>query len=132
MSFKIGFAAGTDKEETEIETQTALEEPVNGEPKPSVVRVYFEERDRAYSYYNEDFDLHIGDWVWVEGKLAGMLGRVVEISYNFKIKLSDYMRVIGVADTKATGELSLVGPYFVTGGDFLPFSKVRTSQYVSD
>lgn len=51
---------------------------------PSVVRVYFPERDRAYSYYNDRFDLHEGDVVYVSGKLAGLLGRVAAVDYNFR------------------------------------------------
>ena len=51
------------------------------------------------SYYNDLFDLHRGDLVFVVGKLEGLRGIVVDVSYNFKIKLSDYKRVIAVADT---------------------------------
>lgn len=42
---------------------------------PSVVRVFFPERGQAYSYYNDRFDLHDGDLVYVSGKLAANADR---------------------------------------------------------
>ena len=44
--------------------------------RKSVVQVYFPDRDRSYSYYNDQFDLQCGDIVFVEGKLEGVRGRV--------------------------------------------------------
>lgn len=113
MSFKIGFTAETEKENKRIIENTPVqkETPII---KKSVVEVFFPDRQRAYSYYNDMFDLKRGDIVYVEGKLEGLRGRVVEINYNFKIKLSDYKRVIGVADTDIIGEFHLVGSHFIT------------------
>ena len=49
------------------------------------------------------------------------------MTYNFKIKLSDYKRVIAVADTNVTGKFHLAGSHFVTfDANTLPFSKVLT------
>jgi len=125
MGFKIGFDGGADEENIEITAEKKREnEPVK--IKNSLVRVYFEERDSAYSYYNDSFDLKCGDIVWVEGKLEGIRGRVVEINYNFKIKLSDYKRVIGVADTDVKGKFKLVGPYFVTDVGYSYFDTVKS------
>lgn len=59
------------------------------------------------SYYNDAFDLKCGDIVFVEGKLEGLRGRVVDVAYNFKIKLSDYKKVVSVADTKCAGRVLL-------------------------
>ena len=39
--------------------------------------------------YNDLFDLHPGDLVYVDGKLEGHRGRVTDVNYNFKIKVSD-------------------------------------------
>ncbi len=113
MAFKIGFTAETEnKEKRNIEnTPVQKEAPVI---KKSVLEVYFPDRDLTCSYYNDMFDLKRGDIVYVEGKLEGKRGRVVEINYNFKIKLSDYKRVIGVADTKVVGEFHLAGSHFIT------------------
>lgn len=95
--------------------------------KKSVVRVHFPYRDLTCSYYNDRFDLHRGDVVYVDGKLEGVRGVVVDVSYTFKIKLSDYKRVIAKADLDVKGE-------FITGEDYLitfdkaaiPFEKVLT------
>lgn len=95
--------------------------------RKSVVQVYFPDRNRSYSYYNDQFDLQCGDIVYVEGKLEGILGRVTEINYNFKIKLSDYKRVISVADTNVKGEFRMAGSHFVTfDANALPSKKVLT------
>lgn len=66
------------------------------------------------SYYNDAFDLHRGDIVYVDGKLEGLRGQVVDVTYSFKIKLSDYKRVISVADATVKGEFHFAGSHFVT------------------
>ncbi|MGF6376483.1 hypothetical protein M2140_001556 [Clostridiales Family XIII bacterium PM5-7] len=103
--------------------------PINrmeNKPKKSVVQVYFTSRHTSYAYYNDQFDLQVGDLVYVEGKLEGKQGRVVEVNYNFKIKISDYKRVIALVDTTITGELFMAGSHFVTyDEDTLPVRKIR-------
>ena len=113
MSFKIGFTAETENEEKRIIENTPVqkEAPI---VKKSVIEVFFPDRHLTCSYYNDMFDLKRGDIVYVEGKLKGLRGRVVDINYNFKIKLSDYKRVIGVADTDVIGEFHLAGSHFIT------------------
>ena len=113
MGFKIGFTAETEHEDKRIIENTPVEKNV---PivKKSVVDVYFPDRHLTCSYYNDKFDLKRGDIVYVEGKLEGKRGRVVDINYNFKIKLSDYKRVIGVANTDVIGEFHLAGSHFIT------------------
>ena len=69
------------------------------EPKKSVVQVYFPHRGTGWAYYNDSFDLKVGDLVYVEGKLEGYRGQVTEVNYSFKIKLSDYKKVVAVIDT---------------------------------
>ena len=125
MSFKIGFTAETEHEERNIEnTPVQKETPVI---KKSVVEVFFPDRHLTCSYYNDMFNLKRGDIVYVEGKLEGKRGRVVDINYNFKIKLSDYKRVIGVADTDVIGEFHLAGSHFITtDGGALPFEQIIT------
>lgn len=83
-------------------------------PRKSVVQVYFAERNMKLAYYNDQFDLKCGDLVYVDGKLEGMLGRVTEISYNFKIKVSDYKRVIALVDTNVKGKFFMAGSHFVS------------------
>lgn len=78
-------------------------------------------------YYNDQFDLYRGDMVYVEGKLEGMLGRVTEVNYNFKIKVSDYKRVIAVVDTTVNGQFFMAGSHFVTfDRAALPIRKAKT------
>ena len=96
------------------------------QPHRSVVQVYFEEKHFSLAYYNDSFDLHVGDIVYVEGKQEGVRGRVSSVNYNFKIKLSDYKRVIAVADTDIHGKFFTAGSHFMTfDREALPFEKVR-------
>ncbi len=124
MTYKIGFLAEQPEEQTET-TYTAKEQKVV--PRKSVVQVYFPARGMTLAYFNDQFDLHRDDLVFVEGKLEGLRGRVVEVNYNFKIKLSDYKRVIAVADTDVRGELFMAGSHFVTfDAQVLSNEKVRS------
>ncbi len=120
----IGFNAKN--EEYTTDTQLATTGEVKA-PRQSVVQVYFPHRGTGWSYYNDSFDLKVGDYVYVEGKLEGYRGQVTEVNYSFKIKLSDYKRVIAVADTTVKGDLYPAGSHFV-GFDrsTIPFSKVVT------
>lgn len=99
----------------------------SSQPRKSIVQVYFEERNVTLAYYNDRFDLKRGNLVYVEGKLKGVRGRIADISYNFKIKASEYMRVIAVADTKVKGEFVIAGSHFVTFDRYaLPWDKVNS------
>ena len=96
-------------------------------PRKSVVQVYFADRNMTLAYFNDQFDLHRGDIVYVDGKLEGMRGRVMEVNYNFKIKVSDYKRVIAVVDTTVNGQFFMAGSHFVTfDREALPISKAVT------
>lgn len=94
------------------------------EAKESVVRVYFPARGFACSYYNDKFDLKKGDGVYVDGKLEGLLGFITEVSYCFKIRLSEYKRVIYRVDTEIRGKLYLLGDFFAAfDEDVIPKEK---------
>ncbi len=111
MALKIGFGA----EWTGTKTNTACTvQAQTATPRKSVVQVAFPDRGLTLAYYNDRFDLHCGDIVFVDGKLEGRRGRVVEVNYNFKIKLSDYKSVIAVADTDVHGRFYMAGSHFVT------------------
>lgn len=43
--------------------------------------------------------------MYVDGKLEGLRGQVTDVNYSFKIKISDYKRVIAVVDTEVHGKL---------------------------
>lgn len=121
--FPIGFST-TINEEPDINVPMEVCKGVI-EPKRSVVQVYFPHRNMGWAYYNDSFDLKVGDFVYVEGKLEGYRGQVVEVNYSFKIKLSDYKRVIAVVDTSVKGDIYLAGTHLVSFDESaIPFSKV--------
>lgn len=96
-------------------------------PVKSVVQVYFPTKGTKLAYFNDRFDLQVRDIVYVEGKLEGLRGQVVDVAHNFKIKVSEYKRVIGKADTAVSGTLHMTGSHFVTfEPDIIPFEKVLT------
>ena len=51
-------------------------------PVKSLVQVSFPDVHRSYAYYNDAFDLHEGDLVFVSGKLAGKCGSVESVNYG--------------------------------------------------
>ena len=125
MAFKIGGLAADHHEKTQQAQPQPAQQVVA--PKKSVVIVHFIGSGKKLSYYNDQFDLHKGDMVYVEGTMEGQRGRIVEVSYNFKIKLSDYKRVIAVVDTNVSGAFYMAGSHLVTFDPLaLPVSKVRT------
>ncbi|MBR2132486.1 MAG: hypothetical protein IJ955_08155 [Oscillospiraceae bacterium] len=94
-------------------------------PRKSVVQIHFPARNMTLSYYNDQFNLKRGDSVYVDGKLEGLRGRVVDVNYNFKIKLSDYKRVIAKVDTEVSGQFFLAGSHLVSfDRNALPVDKV--------
>lgn len=96
-------------------------------PVKSIVQVYFPARDTKLAYFNDRFDLHVGDIVYVEGKLEGLRGHVADVTHNFKIRVSEYKRVIGKADTAVSGTLHMAGSHFVAfEPGIIPFEKVLT------
>lgn len=112
MAFKIGGFAAEHQEKKKQER--IMEAPkVMAAHKKSVVQVYFA-NGKKLAYYNDQFDLHRGDMVYVEGTMEGQRGRITEVNYNFKIKLSDYKRVIAVVDTTVNGQFFMAGSHFVT------------------
>lgn len=121
MKFKIGFTADINHQNNNIPIVINTKD----QPRKSVVQVYFPVRGLTCAYYNDAFDLHCGDIVYVDGKLEGLRGRVVDVSYTFKIKIKNYQRVIGKADTHITGELHMAGSHFVTfDRSVIPFEKI--------
>lgn len=95
-------------------------------PRKSVIQIHFPKRNMTLSYYNDQFDLKRGDFVYVDGKLEGILGRVIDVNYNFKINLSEYQRVIATVDTEVHGQFFLAGSHFVTFDPaVLPVEKIE-------
>lgn len=126
MSFIIGFKPH-DKEDAKEKNTTEKTAVNSKEPKKSLVEVYFKERGSSYTYYNDKFNLKKGDIVFVEGKLEGVRGVVTDLSYSFKIKLSDYKRVVALADTDVHGKLYVANEHFLSfDRNVIPYSKVST------
>ena len=122
MKLPIGFVTNEKSEKTEIRPVVTKETV----PVKSLVQVYFPERNQTLTYFNDRFDLKKDDLVFVEGKLEGLRGIVKSISKSFKIKVSDYKKVISVADTDVSGQLHMAGSHFVTfEPSVLPYEKVR-------
>ncbi len=69
----------------------------------SLVRVHFEDAAYELTYFNDRFDLKPGDRVFVSGKRAGEVGIVNSVSTKFRIKASNYERVIALAQTPIHG-----------------------------
>ena len=81
----------------------------------------------SFSYYNDKFDLKVGDQVYVEGKFEGMKGTVEEVCYSFKIKPSDYKKVISVVDTSISGDFYIAGEFVISfSKNTLSPRKIRT------
>ena len=122
MKYKIGFHGYEEEKKEDLQPLEI------GENKPvkSVVQVRFPSQGRSFAYYNDRFDLLVGDIVFVEGKLEGVQGVVTEVSRSFKIKLSDYKRVISVADTTVKGELFFGGSHLIAfDKSVISYEKVR-------
>ena len=122
MKYKIGFHGYEEEKKEDLQPLEI------GENKPvkSVVQVQFPSQGRSFAYYNDRFDLLVGDIVFVEGKLEGVQGVVTEVSRSFKIKLSDYKRVIAVADTTVKGELYFGGSHLIAfDKNVIPYNKIR-------
>lgn len=122
MKYKIGFHGYEEEKKEDLQPLEI------GENKPvkSIVQVRFPSQGRSFAYYNDRFDLRVGDIVFVEGKLEGVQGFVTEVSRSFKIKLSDYKRVISVADTTVKGELFFGGSHLIAfDKSVISYEKVR-------
>ena len=124
MAYKIGFEVEYPENKSAESTLTV---PQTNNPRRSLVQVYFPARNASYTYYNDSYDLKKGDMVYVDGKLEGLLGRVTDVNYNFKIKISDYKRVIALVNTNVSGRFYMAGSHFVTFDPMaLPAEKARS------
>ena len=110
MKFPIGFAFNDESEKVEMEP---LVQQVTV-PVKSLVQVYFPQQNQTLTYFNDQFDLKQGEFVFVDGKLEGIRGIVREVNKNFKIKVADYKKVISVADINMSGQMHMAGSHFVS------------------
>lgn len=80
----------------------------------SVVKVYFPGKNKSLDYFNDSFDLHIGDMVYVDGKMEAHIGRVTAVNYSFKIKLSAYKKVTALVDTRLEGRFYITDSHMIS------------------
>lgn len=126
MKYKIGFTAQINDDD-KIESAPVITTPRSSEAVKSVVQVRFPARNMTLAYFNDKFDLRRGDLVYVDGKLEGLRGIVVDVAHNFKIKISQYQKVIALVDTEVHGKFYLAGSHFVTfDREALPQTKAVT------
>ena len=122
IGFEKGCLVNQNAEKIQEEADRAEKTAV-----PSVVRVKFPSHNRELDYFNDQFDLKVGDLVFVDGKLSGQRGRIVAVSKHFKIKIEDYKHVIGLADTCVNGQFRNAGSHLVTfDRRVLPYDQFRT------
>lgn len=112
MTGRIGFRSEQGEDRPVEPAQPEREQAAPA--RKSVVQVYFAARNMSLAYYNDRFDLHCGDLVYVDGKLEGLRGRVTGVNYNFRIRVADYQRVIALVDTSVSGRFHMAGSHFVT------------------
>lgn len=99
----IGFgSAGEDQALPATQPDTRISTPVR-----SIVEVRFLEDGKLLSYYNDRFNLKVGDIVFVSGKYAGKMGIVNAVTTKFKINLANYQKIIAC-------------PVFTLSGTFNP------------
>lgn len=123
MKYKIGFQGYEEEQKEELRAA----EPGERRSVKSVVQVSFPDTGRSYAYFNDRFDLRVGDVVFVEGKMKGVQGVVTEVSHSFKIRLADYKRVVSVADTLVEGALYFGGSHIIAFDEgVIPYEKIRT------
>lgn len=113
MRFTISGFGGASQEGPETSAVREAE-PVSAAPRKSVAQVRFPETGRSLAYYNDRFDLKVGDRVYVSGKLEGVLGIVTSVNYNFRIRLSEYQKVIFQVNTRVHGRFYMSASHFIT------------------
>lgn len=110
MKSILGFRGHAPEEIIVSATEMAGTESL---PVRSLVQVRFP----GYSlltYYNDKYDLHVGDLVYVTGKLEGHIGKVETVSTKFRIRKSDYQKVLHRLDTEIHGEFMTANGFMVS------------------
>lgn len=77
-------------------------------PVKSLIKIRFHSHSIELAYYNDHFDLQIGDVVYVSGKKAGEAGVVTSVTTKFRIHTSDYEKVLAKLDLTFHGSFTRV------------------------
>ncbi|MBR3391513.1 MAG: hypothetical protein IKG74_02485 [Firmicutes bacterium] len=99
MKQAIGFSNRPDQDPAPVEQAP----PAAAAPVRCVAEVHFPSVDKQYGYYNDLFDLKVGDAVFVSGKFAGKLGFVTSVTTRFKVDLAYFKKVIAKPDIRFSG-----------------------------
>ncbi|MCI6360592.1 MAG: hypothetical protein MR773_01865 [Eubacterium coprostanoligenes] len=94
--------------------------------KSCVVTVRFE-NGKEYPYFNDRFELEKGDKVFVDGKLFGKLGTVIDKTYQFKVSKSFYKYVINKLDFDVHSDFEPAFGFMIAKGNDI----VDNDQFVS-
>ena len=70
MKFKIGFKGYEEEKKEDLQVVKFTE----SSPVKSVVQVQFPSKGRSLAYYNDKFDLHVGDVVFCRRQARGHSG----------------------------------------------------------
>lgn len=114
MKRMIGFLTNND---AKAETPVVSAAVRTNTPVKSLVNIRFENRSMPLAYFNDRFDLHEGDVVYVSGKLAGEPGVVVSVTTKFRIHTADYERVLALLDLTIHGSFTRVRDKMVSFDD---------------
>lgn len=121
----IGFSI-LNKENKKETTEIIKPEIAEEKPVRSVVTVHFI-NGREYPYYNDMFNLKVDDIVYVDGKLAGIPGRVTEVTTKFKVSLDFYKKVIAKLNLDFHGEFKNTACFVAcTNPDVLNIEQVKS------
>lgn len=110
---KIGFSVNTDEKKHEVKTLVPMLEET---PVKSVVYVRFDD-GKEYPYYNDKFNLKVGNFVFVDGKLQGKLGRVTKVLTKFKVSTKYYKNVLRKLDTNFHGKFKKSASFMLAKED---------------
>ncbi len=110
--YPIGFNTNLYQDTTQESQVADFKEQIL--PRKSVVSVFFPSKGVNYAYYNDLFDLKVGDLVYVDGKLMGIQGQVTQVNYSFKIDISLYRKVTELIDTTCSGDFFITYSHFIT------------------
>lgn len=113
----VGFGQDDSKQEVTQQNRTVTV----ASPVRSLVSINFDRMNKPLTYYNDQFDLKPGDRVFVTGKLEGEIGIVESVTTKFRIRISDYQRVLAIAQTP------IHGTYFSTGDMMLSYDSEALS-----
>lgn len=119
---KNGFSVNTENERI---AETTAAAPIVEEAVKSVVTVLFD-NGKDYPYYNDKFNLKVGDRVFVDGKLAGKIGTVIKVTTKFKVSTKYYKMVLEKLNPEFHGTFKKAENFMLSKGiNIIPFEQMK-------